>query len=638
MADGRKHWGMGSRPATAGKVADLGGSLTRRTALLSAGGAGVFGVLGARLHYLQVTEAENYAALSEDNRFNHRITVPSRGRILDRHGEILADSELDYGVVVVPEAAPSVEGTLDRLGEIVEISDRTRARVLAKTRRQSRFVPVMVAEHLDWSDFSAVNLRLPELPGVEPAVSEGRKYPPDGVFSHILGYVGRPVQRDFDESDDPLLRQPTFWIGKTGVELSQDARLRGQAGRLKVEVNSAGRVVREWPERDSEPQPGKDVYLTIDAGLQRFAAEQFGEESGGVALMDVQTGELRTLLSMPTYDANKFVSGLTQAEIDALNSDERRPQYNKSVAGGYPPASTFKMVMMMAGLESGLINPNRTVYCGGSVRLGRRIFHCWKRGGHGNCDMRRGLQQSCDVYFYTIVQQLGPEFGMEWVERVGRELGLGQSYDIGVGGQSEGILPTPSWKQSRRGQPWTMGDSLNASIGQGFVLANPLHLVTMTARIANGRKKVMPRLVIDHDVPPFEDLALDPQHVAYVQDAMYSVTAVPGGTAYRHDHFGLGPEIKMAGKTGTGQVRGISLADRRSGRYKDEVPWRFRDHKLFVGYAPYDEPRYACASIVEHGAETPRIAIEIVQSVLGEALRRDGYGQEAAAPARTQDL
>ena len=626
MADGRRHWGRGSRPdGVAGKPADLGGSLTRRTALLSAGGLGVFGVLGARLHYLQVTEAENYAALSEDNRFNHRITVPSRGRILDRHGEVLADSELDYGVTVVPEAAPSVEGTLDRLSEIVTISDRTRERVLAKTRRQSRFVPVMVAEHLDWSDFSAVNLRLPELPGVQPEVSEGRHYPEDGIFSHVLGYVGRPVQRDLDASDDPLLRQPTFWIGKTGVEASMDEQLRGEAGRLKVEVNSSGRVVREWPEDGSEAKAGKDVYLTLDAGLQRFAAEQFGEESGGIALMDVQTGELRTLLSMPTYDANKFVSGLTQAELDALNSDERRPQYNKVVAGGYPPASTFKMVVMAGALQSGLVNPASRVTCNGSLRLGRRIFHCWKRGGHGSLDMRGALQKSCDVYFYTIIQQLG----MEWVEKAGLELGLGQAYDIGVGGQNPGILPTPAWKEAYRGQPWTGGDALNASIGQGFVLANPLHLAVMTARIANGRKKVMPSLTITGEPLEFEDLDLDARTTGFIQDAMYSVTAVPGGTAYRADPFGLG--IPMAGKTGTGQVRGISLADRRSGRYKDEVPWRFRDHKLFVGYAPYDTPRYACAAIVEHGAETPRIAISIVNSVLGEALRRDGYGQEAKA-------
>ena len=607
---------------------NLDGRLTRRSLVLGGGAGAVFAVLGARLYHLQVTQAEEYASLSEDNRFNYRITVPSRGRIRDRNGEILADHQLDYSVVLIPEAAGGVEATLDKIGEVIDLSDATRNRVLATARRQPGFVPILVADHLDWSDFSALNLRLPELRGVQPEVTQGRIYPEDGLFSHIIGYVGRPGPRDIETNPDPLLRQPSFWIGKTGIEASQDLRLRGQAGRLKVEVNSAGRLVREWPEPDSRPVPGQDIHLTIDAGLQRYAAEQFGEEAGGLALMDVQTGELRCLLSMPTFDANKFVSGLTQADMDALNSDERRPQYNKAVAGGYPPASTFKMVMMMAGLESGLINPRRQVYCGGSTRLGRRTFHCWKRGGHGNCDMRRGLQQSCDVYFYTIVQQMGPGFGMEWVERVGRELGLGQAYDIGVGGQSEGILPTPQWKQSRRGQPWTMGDSLNASIGQGFVLANPLHLATMTARIANGKKKVMPRLVIEQDMPEFEDLDLAPENVAYVQDAMYSVTGIPGGTAYRNDHFGLGPEIQMAGKTGTGQVRGISLADRRAGLYKNNVlPWKYRDHALFVGYAPYDNPRYACAAIVEHGGSGSRVGAPLVRLVLGEALRRDGFGQ-----------
>ena len=609
---------------------DLEGRLSRRTVLLGVGSGAVFATLAARLYQLQVVEAQDYINLSEDNRFNYRITVPPRGRIRDRHGEVLADSQLDYALTVIPEATPSVEDSLDRIGQIVALSGTTRSRVLQKARSQRGFVPILVDSHLSWEDFSALNLRLPDLPGVQPEVSEGRAYPPDGIFSHIIGYVGRPSPRDIENAenpDDPLLRQPTFWIGKTGVELSQDKVLRGSAGRLKVEVNSAGRLVKEWPDESSAPTPGKDVYLTLDAGLQRYAAEQFGEEAGGLALMDVHTGELRTLLSMPAYDANLFVSGLTQADMDALNNDERRPQYNKSVAGGYPAASTFKMVMMMAALEGRKVNPYNRVFCPGSLRLGRRTFHCWKRGGHGYLNMRGALQESCDVYFYTVVQQMGAGMGMDIVAEVGRELGLGQAYDIGVGGQSEGILPTPAWKQSQRGQVWTMGDSLNASIGQGFVLANPLHLVTMTARIANGRKKVMPSLVIGDRLPEFEPLAIEPRNIAFVQDAMYSVTAEPGGTAYRADPFGLG--IQMAGKTGTGQVRGISLAARRAGTYKNEdLPWKCRDHALFVGYAPYDNPRYACAAIIEHGSKSSKAAA-LVRSVLGEALRLDGYGEDA---------
>ena len=617
---------------------DLDGALTRRTALVGAGVLGVFGILASRLYYLQVVEAAEYQAASEDNRFNFRVTVPPRGRIRDRHGEVLADNQLDYSVVIVPEQAESVEAALGAIGEVMDLSPRTVSRVQEAARRQPKFVPILVDDHLSWADFSALNLRLPDMPGVSPQVSQGRAYPEDGIFSHVLGYVGRPGPRDVEASEDPLLRQPTFWIGKTGVEASRDLALRGEAGRLKIEVNSAGRLVREWPDADSPPVPGNDTFLTLDAGLQRYAAEQFGEEAGGLVVMDVETGELRVLLSMPTFDANKFVSGLTQADMDALNGDERRPQYNKAVAGGYPPASTFKMVMMMAALESRMVNPYKTVWCPGHYRLGRRTFHCWKRGGHGWLDMKGALAQSCDVYFYDTVQKLGPEFGMEWVERVGRELGLGQSYDIGVGGQSEGILPTPAWKQSRRGQVWTMGDSLNAAIGQGFVLANPLHLAVMTARLANGRRKVMPSLVIGGSLPEFEPLDLEPRNVSFVQDAMHGVTAVPGGTAYRADPFGLGTNIQLAGKTGTGQVKGISLADRRAGTYKNsELPWKYRDHALFVGYAPYDKPRYACAAIVEHGESGSRTAAPLVRKVLGEALRRDGYG-EAAAERATRDL
>ena len=601
---------------------DLEGRLSRRTILLGAGAGAVFATLSARLYHLQVTRAEDYANLSEDNRFNFRITVPPRGKIRDRHGEVLAESSLDYSLTLITEATPSPEDTLNRIGEVITLSDTARARVLEKAKSQPRFVPILVADHLDWADFSAINLRLPELPGVQPQVSQGRAYPTDGIFSHVLGYVGRPDRSDIEASDDPLLRQPTFWIGKTGVEASQDQTLRGGAGRLKVEVNSAGRLVREWPDEGSDPTPGKDVYLTLDAGLQRFAAEQFGEEAGGLAVMDVETGELRALLSMPTFDANKFVSGLTQTEMDALNNDERRPQYNKAVAGGYPPASTFKMVVMMAALQSRKVNPWKTVWCPGHYRLGRRTFHCWKRGGHGWLNMKDALKHSCDTYFYNIIQ----EMEMDQLAQIGRELGMGQRYDIGVGGQSEGILPTPDWKQARRNQPWTTGDSLNASIGQGFVLTNPLQLAVMTARLANGRKKVMPSLTIGDSLPTFEDLTLEPRNVAFVQDAMRSVTSDEGGTAYRADHFGFG--VGMAGKTGTGQVKGISLADRRAGIYKNEMlPWKFRDHALFVGYAPYDKPRYACSAIIEHGSSSSKAAA-LVRSVLGEALRRDGYGED----------
>ncbi len=599
--------------------------LTRRVALMGAGGAAVAGVLISRLYYLQVTRAEDYTVLSENNRFNFNIIVPSRGRIFDRNGEALAINKQDYRVIVVPEQIKDLKGTLTKISEIVPLSDRKMAHIIQDAREHASFVPILVEDHLDWTTFSTLNLRTPEFPGVIPEVGEGRSYPHNGLFSHVLGYVGRAGARDIENDKDPLLRQPTFRIGKTGVEAAEEKRLRGKAGQLKVEVNAVGRVVREWPDRKDEATPGQDVYLTLDSELQSYAAELFEDDSGGAAVVDVMTGELRTLLSMPTFDGNLFVSGLTQAEMDRMNDDEKRPQFNKVIGGGYPPASTFKMVVMLAALEQGVVNPREKIFCSGKMEVGNRDFHCWSRRGHGAMDLRDSLKHSCDVYYYEMAQRLK----MEDIASVAERLGLGQTYELGVAGQSAGIVPTPDWKRKRLGQGWRAGDSLNACIGQGFVLATPLQLAVMGARIANGRKAVSPNLIIGEEAPVFADLDIDPQHLWLVQKAMWSVCEEPGGTAYRYDGLGI-KNVDMAGKTGTGQVRGISTSERREGVvHNRELPWKLRDHSIFVGYAPFAAPRFAAGVIVEHGGSGAVRAANIVRALLKRALERDGFADHA---------
>ncbi len=609
--------------------------VTRRTAILGAGGVGVFGVLGARLYQLQVLQAEDYRTLSDNNRFNFNMLLPERGEIKDRFGVPLARNRQNFRLVMIPERTSEIGKTLDRVSRISPISPRQRESIEKDIRQNPKFVPILVKDNVDWETFTALNMQLHALPGIVSEAGQGRAYPENGVFSHVLGYIGRASQKDIEGDDDPLLKQPTFRIGKTGVEAAEEKTLRGSSGKLKVEVNARGRIVREWPDPETRAKRGKDVWLTLDAELQEFAAKQFatedeGDDSGGVCLIDVLTGELRTLLSMPTFDANLFVSGLTQSDMDRMNSDPKRPQYNKAIAGGYPPASTYKMVVMLAALESGLIDPRKTVFCSGKLRLGNRTFHCWKRQGHGKMDMRDALKNSCDTYFYDISQIIG----IDAIAGVARRLGLGESYDISIGGSISGIVPTESWKQQRFGTGWRMGDTLNASIGQGFVLATPLQLAVMTARIANTQDAVLPNLVIGQSLPNFEPLDFNPVHLAYVRDAMWSVTSEPGGTAYRQNPFGTDTTVKgieMAGKTGTGQVRGISAAERATGIRKNEkLPWKLRDHSIFVGFAPYDRPRFAIGTIVEHGGSGSKRAADISRAVLGEALRRDGLGQASA--------
>ncbi len=595
--------------------------LTRRTAILSLGGLGVFSVLAGRLYDLQVLRAEDYTVLSEKNRFNYNMLVPSRGRILDRHGVPLAINKQDYRLVIIPEQVKELSGTLDKISDIIPLSEKSRARIHRDFKAHAKFVPILIEDHLDWNEFAALNMKTPELAGVIPEVGEGRSYPFNGVFSHVLGYVGRADPDDVERDKDPLLLQPTFRIGKTGVEATSDQMLRGKSGKLKVEVNAVGRVVREWPDESLKAVPGDDVWLTLDAQLQLYAAELFKDDSGGVAVIDVLTGELRTLLSMPTFDGNMFVSGLTQADMQRLNSDEKRPQFNKVIAGGYPPASTFKMMVMMAGLEAGIINPAERIVCTGKVQVGNRSFHCWKRRGHGPMNLKQSLQHSCDVYYYEMAHRIG----MDMVHDMALRFGLGQTYDLGISGQTQGIVPTAAWKQKRLGQGWRMGDSLNAFIGQGFVLATPLQLTVMAARLANGQRAVSPHMIIGNAAPNFKPLNVNLQHLGMVQRAMRSVCEEPGGTAYRPNSLGL-RGVEMAGKTGTGQVRGISASERAAGVMDNhELPWKLRDHSIFVGYAPFNAPRFAVGTIVEHGGSGAGRAAYITRALLRRAIERDGF-------------
>ncbi|NNC36844.1 MAG: penicillin-binding protein 2 [Acidimicrobiales bacterium] len=592
----------------------------RRSAMLAVGGLGVFGVLATRLYYLQVVEAENYKALSDQNRFNFNIVMPERGRIVDRYGEPIATNKQDFRLVIVPERVKNFDQTLNRISKILPIDQTTRKRIKTDIRKNPKFVPVLVDEHLDWSVFSALSMKLPDIPGAIPLAGQGRDYPHIGIFSHILGYVGKPNEEALENEPDALLRQPSFRMGKTGVEQSMDKVLRGTAGRQKVEVNALGRTVREWDDGKIEAKRGDDVWLTIDTEMQAFTAEQFGEESGGAVIIDVMTGELRTLLSMPTFDNNLWVSGLTSAEMKRLNSDPKRPQYNKVIGGGYPPASTFKMAVMLAALEHKIVKPTDKVFCTGKTRLGNRTFHCWKRRGHGLMDMHDALQNSCDTYFYEIIQRLG----MDKVRPIAEALGLGQTFDIGIGGQISGVVPDAEWKSRKLGQAWRMGDSLNAAIGQGFVLATPLQLAVMTARLANVNQAVMPKLIVDGKSNDFAELGINPDHIRFVQEAMYSVCERPGGTAYRYNGLGIAG-VKLAGKTGTGQVRGISKEERLSGVLKNQkLPWKLRDHSVFVGFAPYENPRFASAVIVEHGGSGAKLAANITRAILGKALTKDG--------------
>ena len=589
--------------------------ITRRGLVLGGAMLGFMGVLAARMRHLQVEQADTFRLLAEENRINLRLIPPARGLIFDRNGTPIAENAQNYRIVVVREDAGDLDATFARLRALVPLTDEEVERALAEIRRRSPFVPVTIADQLAWEDVAEVAVNAPALPGVTPEVGLTRVYPLGGDFAHVVGYVG-PVS-DYDlsqlEDPDPVLQIPKFQIGKVGVERRLEDQLRGKAGTKRIEVNAAGRVMREL---DRQPgQKGADIQLTVDHRLQNFCQARLGDESASAVVMDVQNGDILAIASAPAFDPNKFVRGISVADYRELTEDDHRPLANKTVQGTYPPGSTFKMVTAMAAIEAGVITAGETVYCPGHMEVGGRRFHCWKRVGHGWMDLHESLKQSCDVYYYELAQRAG----IEAISAMARRLGLGQRFDIPMSAVAEGLTPTKAWKRERRGADWVIGDSLNAAIGQGFVLASPLQLAVMTARLATG-ESIHPRLIksvdgVEQPVVSDGPLGVSPTLLSQIRKSMYDVTNHRRGTAYRSRIVAEG--LKIAGKTGTSQVRSVVVRNQ-------DVPWEERDHALFVGYAPADAPpRYACAVVVEHGGGGSQAAAPIARDILARAMHDD---------------
>ncbi len=590
---------------------------TRRVALLAGGQGLIFCALAARMYYLQVVEADRFAMLAEDNRVNPRLLPPPRGRILDRFGAVLADNRQDYRAVIVREQAKDVEAVLERLGAIIGLDPEDRKRILKEMRLRRAFVPVKVRENLTWEEVSRIEVNTPDLPGVAIEVGQIRNYPQGEIAAHALGYVAAVSEAEL--TGDPLLELPGFRIGKDGIERSYETVLRGSAGSSQVEVNAVGRVIRELARK--EPDSGGELAVTLDAGLQQFLFERLSQEAAASAVVvDVQNGEVLALASTPSFDPNKFSAGLTAADWQALVSDPLKPLINKAIAGQYAPGSTFKMMVALAALSQG-VEASHRVFCSGQTSLGNARFHCWKKGGHGTLDMVGALKHSCDLYFYDLSRRAG----IDRIARTARLFGLGNAVGIDLPRERKGLMPDRDWKLANLGEPWHPGETLVAGIGQGFTLTTPLQLAVMTARLANGRHAVTPRLVRTGETPAWPELGIPEEHMKIVQEGMSRVTNEIGGTAYGSRI--QEPGMAMAGKTGTSQVRRITLAERLKGVKKnEELPWEQRDHGLFIGFAPIGAPRYAVAVVVEHGGSGSKVAAPIARDVLIEAQRRNSAG------------
>lgn len=581
---------------------------SRRALFIGAVQGGIGLMLAGRMTYLSIFEQEKYKLLAEDNRVAVRLIPPRRGWIVDRHGKPLALNRPDYRLEIVPEQVEDLDAALAQIGQVIPLTPEDLARIRADVKKHPGYVPVEVAKDMPWDQFAAVNVRLPELPGVQPIRGFARYYPDGAGVGHLLGYVGAPTREQFLETKDPLYVFPGFRLGKDGIEKMLDAPLRGKAGARRSEVNARGRIIRDLETIDDTP--GGTVKLTIDRDLQAYAARRLGEESASVVVMDCWTGDVLCQLSMPAFDPNAFSDGISHTEWNTLNGDERHPLINKTVQGIYPPGSTFKMMTALAILEAGF-KPEDGCSCSGRYFLGGHAFHCHKRGGHGHVNVSSAIFQSCDTYFYHF----GRATGIDRIAAMARRFGLGQEFDLPLPTQRSGIVPDQAWKMKRYDQKWLPGETLSCSIGQGYNATTPLQLAVMTARIASGRE-IQPRLLANSPSRAAPEIDVPPEHMALVRQAMADVVNSPRGTAGR-SRLPI-PAVQMAGKTGTAQVRRITAADRRRGGKFGGlgVPWKYRDHALFVAFAPVEAPRYAMSIIVEHGISGSGTAGPIAKDIM----------------------
>jgi penicillin-binding protein 2 len=596
-------------------------SLTFSRRMMIFGGAqtAIGAALIARLGWLSVAENQHYALLAEDNRVKLILVPPRRGWLVDRHGTPMAINRSDFSVNLIPQQLENPESTLRELAQLLSLTSDDMDRILSDLKQSRGFQPVEVAENIPYEQYAAVTVRLPELPGVQPMRGFSRYYPDGPAVAHLVGYVGTPTSQDYDRDKDPLYLTPGFKIGKQGLEKTLEPYLRGTPGAQRIEVTARGKLVKEL-----DPKPdgsGQTVQLTIDAGLQQYTARRMGDNSGALVAMDVETGDILAFVSMPAFDPNSFSQGIGRTEWKMLSENDHLPLLNKVAQGLYPSGSTIKPSMALAFLKQG-IDPKRTVTCTGAYRWGNHIFHCDR--AHGTLAMHDAIKHSCDIYFYDTGLRANPEQTSDLVNY----MGYGEKFDLPIPSQRYGTMPSPSWIEQKIHRQWQGYDTINMSIGQGYVLINPMQLAVMATRIASGNL-VQPRLLMGTPRKPIPRLAVDPQHLAFIRDAMTAVVNDGGTAAASKLPF---PNILLAGKTGTAQTHNLSASERGNYTASD---WHMRDHALFIGFAPADKPKYAIGCIIEHGGFGASAAAPVVRDTMTYLFDKD-KAMAALAPLEQQ--
>ena len=576
----------------------------RRTFILFLLKLSLFSAVGWRLYNIQILDSSKYKTMSKKNQIDLEIIFPVRGKIFDRNRVLIAKNEKVYDVYLIPENTKSINNTLNALSQFIDIDFAKRRKVIELSTQVKKFEKIKIFENISWSVLEKIETNKYNLQGIFIAEDYLRVYPYKDNFSHLLGYISKPNQQEL--ALPFISKMPNLDIGKEGLEKSFNPLLVGKAGQREIEVNSNGRIIREISKVDSIK--GEEISLSIDLRIQQYAINLLkSHRAGSINVINIKNGEILCMASTPTYDPNKIIQKPNKEYWESILANTLSPLTNRSIQGLYSPGSTFKMIVAIAALKHGIINTETTHSCTGKIGFGNRLYHCWKTNGHGKMNVTDAIKQSCDVFFYEISKKLG----IDKIAEVAKDFGLGQSYDISMPNQKTGIVPNKKWKKEKIGESWYAGETLISAIGQGFVLTNPFQLVVMTSIIASDGKMIEPTIIKGNRVS-FKTNEKYSKEIKIIKKAMFKVVNENKGTAFKSRL----DDIKFAGKTGTSQVRRISLSERESDDFREkEQEWKNRDHALFVGYMPYDDPKYSISVIIEHGGSGASTAAPIAKQI-----------------------
>ena len=577
----------------------------RRSALFLTGGAVLTSVLVLRMLQMQVFEYKNYLKKSENNSFRIQITMPKRGNILSENGSVISRDIPIYRIYLIPEETDDIEQVIDIVQKELKLRKKTIDRIWKNIKKQMVFQPVLISENSNWNTLAKLSAK--NIPGIHIDNGFSRTYEMGPAGAQIFGYVGAPQK--------PVPNTPFFTTGINGLEKRFNAQMAGKSGKTVYITNAVGRVTGEDKTQFISPKTGSDIKTTINENVQKVLYDSLAMNRAGCGVvLDIETGSILAMASTPSFDPNNFKTDDGEEYIASLLNDSAKPFMNKTIEGLYPPGSTFKIVVALAALESGALNPNEKIFCPGFWEYGNHKYHCWEKHGHGSVDLYGALKHSCDTYFYQIALRIG----IDAIKNMALKLGLNQKYmDDVLAHEMPGIIPDRHWKERNIGASWVHGDTIISGIGQGFILTNCLQLAVMMARVASN-KEVVPHLIYTNKKQAFKTLGLQEKNVKHVLTGLEQVTQ-KGGTASGSAINVNGK--KMGGKTGTSQVRNISEKERKSGVLTNEqLKWNLRNHGLFVGYAPTNKPKYAVCVIMEHaGGSSP--AAHATANIMKELLK-----------------